>query len=331
MISGDAQEEAESKMRSSKPKVTVIGAGNVGSTFAFALMTSGTAREIVIVDRNDTKAKGECMDLNHGMSFTHPAAIYSADYKGCAGSDIVVITAGARQKPGQTRVDLVQTNADIFKDIIPNVLKYAKDAILLVVTNPVDILTYVTLQISGLPPQRVIGSGTVLDTSRFRYLLSEHCNIDPRNVHAYIIGEHGDTELAVWSNATIGGVKIEKLCPICKNHDNCNRKEALEAIFEEVKNAAYKIIESKGATYYAIALALVRITQAILRDENAILPVSTLIKGHYGIEDVCLSLPSIVNRNGVEQILKLELSAKEQEQFKASARTLKEIIKTIKF
>lgn len=318
-------------MRSSKPKVSIIGAGNVGSTFAFALMIRGIAREIVIVDKDNKKALGECMDLNHGLSFAHPAAICSTDYEGCADSDIVVITAGAKQKPGQSRIDLVQTNVDIFKEIIPNVLRYAKDAILLVVTNPVDILTYVTLKISGLPNNRVIGSGTVLDSSRFRYLISEHCNVDPRNIHAYIIGEHGDTELPVWSSANIGGMKIEKYCLRCKNSKHCDRDEELKKIFNEVKNAAYAIIEAKGATYYAIALALVRIAEAMLRDENSVLPVSTLIDDYYGIDDVCLSLPCIVNKNGVEQFLRLELSEKELDRFKHSAETLKKVIKSINF
>jgi len=313
-----------------KPKVSIIGAGNVGSSFAFALMISGIAREIVIIDKDTKKAAGECMDLNHGLSFTHPTTISSQDYEGCSGSDIVVITAGARQKPGQTRIDLVQTNTDIFKQIIPQITKYAKEAIILVVTNPVDILTYVTLKISGLPANRVIGSGTALDTSRFRYLISEHCKVDPRNVHAYIIGEHGDTELPVWSNASIGGMKIEKYCPTCKNSDNCDHGKELEKLFDEVKDAAYKIIEAKGATYYAVALALVRITEVILRDENSVLPVSTLIKDYNGINDVCLSLPSIVNKNGVEHFLRIDLSKEEQGQLKHSANTLKEIVKNIK-
>lgn len=316
-------------MKASKPKVSIIGAGNVGSTFAFALMISGIAREIVIIDRDSKKAVGECMDLNHGLSFTHPATISSGEYEDGADSDIVVITAGAKQKPGETRIDLVRTNTEIFKDIISKVTKYAKDAIILVVTNPVDILTYVTLKISGLAPNRVIGSGTVLDTSRFRYLISEHCKVDPRNVHAYIIGEHGDTEVPVWSNASIGGMKIASYCPSCKNYGNCNHEKVLEELFNEVKNAAYKIIEAKGATYYAIGLTLVRITEVILRDENSVLPVSTLINDYYGVDDVCLSLPSILNRDGVEKILRIELSDKEQAQFKHSAETLKGIIRRL--
>lgn len=317
-------------MSRSNPKVSVIGAGNVGSSFAFALMIRGVAREIVIVDKNAEKAKGECMDLNHGMSFTHPTKVYSAGYEGCKDSDIVVITAGAKQKPGQSRVDLVQANTDIFKEIVPEILKYSKDAIMVVVTNPVDILSYVTMKISGIPSNKVVGSGTVLDTSRFRFLLSQHCEVDPRNVHAYIIGEHGDTELPVWSNATIGGMEIGKYCPTCKNFNNCKREEELEGIFEEVKNSAYKIIETKGATYYAIALALVRIVETILRDENSVLPVSTLINDYYGVDDVYLGVPSKLNKHGVEQFLRIELSEKEQSLLLRSADSLKDIIKNIK-
>ncbi len=313
-------------MQSLRPKIAIIGAGSVGSSFAYASMIEGIAREIVMVDRDKDKASGECTDLNHGLSLAHPTKIYPADFSGCAEADIVVITAGAKQKPGQTRTDLVKMNTEIFKDIVPKAVKRAKDAVFVVVTNPVDILTYATLKISGLPPSRVIGSGTVLDTSRFRYLLSEHCGIDPRNVHAYIIGEHGDSELAVWSNAYIGGMKIEKYCPLCRNYDHCERQKELEKIFEDVKNAAYKIIDLKGATYYAIGLALVRISRAILRDENSVLPVSSLINSYYGINDVCLSLPSVVNKQGVEKFLKIELSEQERDKLRHSAGTLKGLI-----
>lgn len=316
-------------MKSLNPKVTIIGAGNVGSAYAYALMISGLAREIVIVDRNEKKARGECMDLNHGLSFVKPAKIYSAGYEGCQNSDIVVITAGKKQEPGQTRLDLIRTNAEIFKAIIPEVKKYARDSILLIVSNPVDVLTYAALKISGFPPGSVIGSGTVLDSSRFRYLISEHCNVDPRNVHAYIIGEHGDTELPVWSKANIGGMVLAKYCPICSN--KCNYESELGKIFEEVKNAAYEIMETKGATYYAIGQALVKITEAVLRDENSVLPVSTLINDYYGVDDICLSVPSIVNRIGVEKILKLELSSREREQFLHSAKILKDVIGGLKF
>ncbi|MBD3263497.1 MAG: L-lactate dehydrogenase [Candidatus Omnitrophica bacterium] len=314
-------------MKSLEPKVSIIGAGNVGSTFAFSLLTSGLAREIVLVDKNRRKADGECMDLNHGLSFTKPAKIYSAGYEGCKDSDVVVITAGAKQKPGQTRLDLVKTNTEIFKSMVPDVVKNAPDSTILVVTNPVDILTYVTLKISGLPKKKVLGSGTVLDTSRFRYSISSHCNVDTRNVHAYIIGEHGDTELPVWSNANIGGMVFAEYCPFCDK--KCEYKKELNAIFEKVKNAAYQIIDAKGATYYAIALALVRIVEALLRDENSVLPVSTLIEDYCEVNDVCLSVPSIINASGVEKILRLRLSDEEKAGFQKSASSLKKILSDI--
>jgi len=315
-------------MKTRRSKIAIVGAGNVGSTFAFSLMISGAAREIVLVDRDEKRAKGECMDLNHGASFVSPVRISALGYEGCKDADIVVITAGARQKPGETRIDLIQRNAEIFKDIIPNITKHAKDAILLVVSNPMDILTYVTLKISGFPANRVMGSGTVLDSSRFRYLISEHCHVDTRNIHAYIIGEHGDTELPVWSNANIGGMVLAEYCPACDNR--CDYRKKLGNIFEEVKNSAYKIIEAKGSTYYAIGLALVRIVEAILRDENSVLPVSTLISDYCGIKDMCLSIPSIVNRTGVQKFLKLKLSPSEEKLLRHSADSLKDIIKTIK-
>jgi len=311
-----------------KPKVAIVGAGNVGTTFAFSLMISGLAREIVLIDRDAKKAEGECMDLSHGLSFSHPAKIFGGGYDASEGAQVVVITAGARQKPGQTRLDLVQQNTEIFKDIIPKITAQAKDAVILVVTNPVDILTYVTLKVSGLPTNQVMGSGTALDSSRFRFLISEHCGVDPRNVHAYIIGEHGDTELPVWSHANIAGMVLSQYCSICGR--GCEFRDELGKIFDEVKNAAYRIIEYKGATYYAIALALVRIVGAILRDENSVLPVSSLINDYYGVSDVCLSLPSIVNKQGIVRPLLLELSKEEEEQFKHSAQTLKDIIGKLK-
>ena len=316
-------------MDSLKPKIAIIGAGHVGSTFAFSLMLSGLAREIVLIDKDDSLAIGECMDLDHGLSFAHPTKIYAAGFEGCKDADIVVITAGANQKPNETRTDLINKNVAVFKEIVPAVVKYTKDAILLVVTNPVDILTYVTLKLSGFPSNRVIGSGTVLDTARLKYMISDYSKVDPNNIHAYIIGEHGDTELPVWSNATIGGMDIETYCSEYAQLGNA--KNELSAIFLKVKNSAYEIIKRKGATNYSIALSLVKITRAILRDENSILPVSTLITDYYGISDVCISIPSIVNLHGVEQYVKIDLSVEEQKLFKLSANTLKEFIKTIRF
>ena len=312
-----------------KPKIAIIGAGKVGSTFAFALMMSGLAREIVLIDKNESLAIGECMDLNHGLSFVHPTKIYAAGYEGCKDADIVVITAGANQKPDQTRTDLVQKNVAIFKEIIPAIKEYLSNSILLVVTNPVDILTYVSLKLSGLPSNRVIGSGTVLDTARLKYMISDYAKVDSNNIHAYIIGEHGDTELPVWSNATIGGMAVETYCSVYDQLGNA--KSDLKEIFEKVKNSAYEIIKLKGATNYSIALALVKITRSILRDENSILPVSTLITDYYGISDVCISIPSIVNINGIEQYVKLDLSEEEQKLFTHSANTLKKFIKSIDF
>jgi L-lactate dehydrogenase len=314
-------------MESLSPKVAIIGAGNVGSTYAFSLLISGLAREIVLIDKNELLAKGECMDLNHGISLTHPTKIYAAGYEGCSNADIIVITAGANQSPGQTRLNLVNKNIEIFKEIIPAIVKYAENAIIVVVTNPVDILTYVTLKLSGLAPNRVIGSGTVLDTARLKYMISEYSKVDPGNIHAYIIGEHGDTELPLWSNATIAGMPVETYCSVYAHHKNVKRE--LSEIFEKVKNSAYQIIQAKGATNYSVALALVKITRSILRNENSILPVSTLINNYYGVNDVCLSIPSHVNKEGVIQILRLELSIHEQELFKHSADTLKTILKTL--
>ena len=317
-------------MKSSRAKVAIVGAGNVGSTFAYSLMLKGIAREIVIIDRNLEKANGECMDLSHGASFVNPVQIRATDYDGCKGANVVVITAGANQKPGQSRIDLVRQNCEVYKDIIPKIIKYAPDSVLLVVSNPVDVLTYVTCKISGFNPNRVIGSGTALDSSRFKYLLSEHCQVDARNVHAYIIGEHGDTELPVWSHANIAGMRISEYCPICNRCKiKMNYRKELDKIFSSVKDSAYKIIEAKGSTYYAIGLALVRIVEAILRDENSVIPVSTLINDYYGINDVCLSIPCIINRNGVGKKLLLTLAEDEQKMLKKSASALKEVLKKV--
>lgn len=315
-------------MQLMRSKVAIVGAGNVGSSFAFALMISGLSREIVLIDNNPARAAGESMDLNHGGSFGKPVQIYSGGYEDCSGADVIVITAGARQAPGETRLDLTGRNTEIFRTIIPRIIRHNGNAILLIVTNPMDVLTYATLKISGFPANRVMGSGTVLDSSRFRYLISEHCSIDPRNIHAYIIGEHGDSEVPVWSLANIGGIPFAQYCSMCGK--GCADRGDLNRIFEDVRNAAYKIIEAKGATYYGVAMALVRIVQAILGDENSILPVSTLVRDYYGISEVCLGLPSIINREGVNNSLGLNLSALEQRQLGESAKTLKRIIEQLK-
>lgn len=307
-------------------KVTIIGAGFVGSTSAYTLMMSGLISELVIIDVNKAKAQGEVMDLNHGMPFVRPVKIYAGEYSDCSGSDIIVITAGANQKPGETRIDLVHKNTAIFKSIVSEIIKYNTDCILLVVTNPVDILTYVTYKVSGFPKNKVIGSGTVLDTARFRYLLGNHTGIDSRNVHAYIVGEHGDTEVPTWSLTNIAGIPMEKYCENC---EQCDNEITRENIFNEVKNAAYNIIEKKGATYYAVALAIRRIVEAIVRDENSILTVSSLLEGQYGLENVCISVPTIVNKDGIGKVIDAPLSETEKKQLSDSAGILSEIIKTL--
>jgi L-lactate dehydrogenase len=306
--------------------VVVVGAGFVGMSFAYSLMIQGIASEIVIVDIDRKKAEGEAMDLNHGMSFVRPARIWAGNYSDCEGADIVVLTAGVAQKPGESRLELVDRNAKIFRQVISKITEYNKDCILLVATNPVDVMTYVSLKLSGFPSNRVIGSGTILDTSRLRYLLGEYLKIDPRNVHAYIIGEHGDSEVPVWSLANVAGTRLKDYCPVCGQEYDENY---LNNIFEQVKNAAYKIIELKGRTYYAIGLGLTRIVESIMRDENAVLTVSSLLQNYYGVSDLCLSVPTIVNRDGVREVLKLPLEAKEIKQFQNSATILRDIVQAL--
>ncbi len=304
-------------------KVTIVGTGFVGSTTAYTLMLSGLISELVLIDHNPDKAEGEVMDMNHGMPFVRPVKIYNGDYKDCAGSDIIIITAGAGQKPGETRIDLVHKNTAIFKSIISEIVKYNTECILLVVTNPVDILTYVTYKISGFPKNRVIGSGTVLDSARFRYLLGEHVGVDTRNIHAYILGEHGDTEVPTWSLANIAGVPMDKYCEDC---NKCKDRLSKYSVYENVKNAAYHIIEKKGATYYAVALAVKRIVECIVRDEHSILTVSSLLEGQLGLNDVCLSLPTIVNRQGIGRIIDIPLDETEKSLLVKSGNSLRDVI-----
>ncbi|MBN1848131.1 MAG: L-lactate dehydrogenase [Deltaproteobacteria bacterium] len=303
-------------------KVVVVGAGQVGATFSFALMSSGLASHIILVDIHPELAEGHSMDLNHGLSFVQPTIIQSGDYSECKGADVVVVTAGAAQKEGESRLDLVRKNAGIFKEIIPQITAH-DPGILLIVSNPVDVLTYVALKVSGYAMNRVIGSGTSLDTARFRFLLSRHCKVDPRNVHAYIIGEHGDSEVPLWSLVNIAGVPFLDYCPVCGK--NCSPHER-EDIFKQVKNAAYEIITKKGYTNFAIALALVRIVGSIIRNENSVLTVSTLLDHYHGIKDVCLSIPVILNRNGVFKQVPVVMNETETKALQSSAKTLKEVI-----
>jgi L-lactate dehydrogenase len=314
-------------MKSKGNKISIIGAGFVGSTTAFALMTGGLASEIIIVDINKEKAEGEAMDLSHGASFVKPVDIIAGDYPDTKDSDIVIITAGVSQKPGETRLDLISRNLVIFKAIIPEITKYSPNSILLVVSNPVDILTYITYKLSGFPKERVIGSGTVLDTSRLRYMLGEHFDIDLRNIHTYIMGEHGDSEIATWSLTTIAGMNVNEYCiTVCKGCDG-NLKYKIHDL---VKNAAYDVIKRKGTTNYAIALAIRKIVEAILRDENSILTVSALISGEFGINDIYLGIPSIVGISGIKKTLEVPLAADELNALKASAIALKKVLDQVK-
>ncbi len=308
-------------------KVAIIGAGFVGATSAYAIVISGLCSELVMIDIDKDKLHGEVMDLLHGASFVKPVQILAGNYADASGADVVLIAAGVSQKPGESRLDLVYRNTEVFQDIIPKICSTCPNAILLVVTNPVDVLTYVTLKISGFPANRVIGSGTILDSSRFRQVLSDFIGVAAVNIHAYIIGEHGDTEVPVWSLANVAGVSLEEYCTSALN---LNRPLEKDKLFCEVRNAAYEIIKGKGATYYAVGLAVRRIMEALLRDENSILTVSSLINDIYGVSDICLSLPSIVNASGVHRVLKLPISSEEKEEFLHSAKTVKDVLSQLK-
>ncbi|ULM98844.1 L-lactate dehydrogenase [Peribacillus frigoritolerans] len=304
-------------------RVALIGTGFVGSSYAFALMNQGIVDELIMIDLNKEKAIGDVMDLNHGKVFApDPTNIRFGEYEDCADVDLVVICAGANQKPGETRLDLVDKNLKIFKTIVENVMASGFDGIFLVATNPVDILTYATSHYSGLPKERVIGSGTILDTARFRFLLGDYFKVAPKNVHAYIIGEHGDSELPVYSSADVGGIPVLKMIERQEHY----KKEDLDEIFINVRDAAYKIIEGKGATYYGIAMGLVRITKAILHNENSVLTVSAHLDGQYGEKHVYMGVPAIINRSGIREIVELELNDEEQQKFQHSAYVLKDIL-----
>ncbi|MGD6957897.1 L-lactate dehydrogenase [Rossellomorea aquimaris] len=304
-------------------KVALIGTGFVGSSYAFALLNQGIANELVMIDLNKEKADGDARDLNHGLAFASPMKISAGGYSDCKDADLVVITAGANQQPGETRLDLVEKNVKIFKNIVDSVMNSGFNGIFLVATNPVDILTYSTWKFSGLPKERVIGSGTILDTARLRYLVGEHFDIDTRNIHAYIMGEHGDTEFPVWSHTTVGASHLSELIDL---HQDDVQKQ-LDDIFVNVRDAAYHIIERKGATYYGIAMGLARITKAIFNNENSILTVSALLDGEYDQEDIYIGVPAIINGEGIRKVVELPLNDKERTQFAHSAEMLKNVMK----
>jgi L-lactate dehydrogenase len=307
-------------------KVGLVGAGLVGSSFAYALMQRGIASELVLVDANTEKAVGEMMDLSHGLAFTKPMKIAAGNYADLADAKVVVITAGASQKPGESRLDLLARNAAIFRSIIPQVVKNNPNGIILVTTNPVDILTYISLKESNLSPAKVIGSGTILDTSRFRFLLGQFYEVDTRSVHAYIVGEHGDSEIPLWSLANIGGVRLQEFAPLKSKHYD---QDEMNKLFLSVRDAAYEIIKRKGASYYAIGLGLLSIVESILGNYRSVVSISTLMTGQYGVQNICLSLPSIVGENGVEEVLTLPMSIEEQEGFHASANKLKTTLEAL--
>ncbi|KZZ84734.1 L-lactate dehydrogenase [Bacillus sp. SJS] len=305
-------------------RVVLIGTGSVGSSYAFALMNQGIADELIMIDMNEEKAMGDVMDLNHGKVFApYPTQVKLGSYADCRNADLVVICAGANQKPGETRLDLVEKNLKVFKSITDEVMASGFDGIFLVATNPVDILTYATWKFSGLPKERVIGSGTILDTARFRFELGEYFKIAPHNVHAYIIGEHGDSELPVYSAADAGGVPVLKRI----ERDGAYKKEDLDEIFVRVRDAAYEIIKRKGATYYGIAMGLVRITKAILHNENSVLTVSALLEGEYGEDQIYIGVPAVINCGGIREVIELDLNEEEKQKFGHSAEVLRNTLK----
>lgn len=313
--------------REHKQKIGIVGAGSVGATIAYACMVRGIGKHISLFDVAKAKVSAEVLDLNHGLMFTPEAQLDgSDDIEVLKAADAIVITAGAKQKPGQTRIDLAETNAELCRKLIPEIVRVAPDAILLMVTNPVDVLTYVALKISGLENRRVLGSGTVLDSSRFRFLISQHCQVAVQNVHAYIAGEHGDSEIPLWSSASIGNVPLDhwiypsRLTPAQRAQ-----------LFESVRTSADQVIAGKGATNYAIGLAASSILQAILWDEGRVLPVSSLLKDYRGLNDVCLSVPAIVNRHGVEYTLPVPMSLEEEEGLRKSAEAIRGVVRRLRF
>lgn len=312
----------EESCRLKNRKAAVIGCGFVGSSIAFTLMQRSVFSELVLIDANRKKAEGEALDISHGLPYSAPMEIYAGDYDDIGDAGLIIITAGANQKEGETRLDLIGKNLKIFESIIPEIVKRDFKGILMIVTNPVDILTNAAIKMSGYPAQRVIGSGTVLDTARLKYLLSRRLDVDARSVHAVIIGEHGDSELAVWSGANISGIDLDHFYEL---RGIVDYKKDMQRIYSEVRDSAYEIIDRKGATYYGIAMAVAKISESITRDEHSILPVSALLTGQYGISGLCLSIPTIVGSMGAEKVLEIPLSGTEQRELMGSAESLKKI------
>jgi L-lactate dehydrogenase len=300
-------------------RIAIVGAGNVGATFAYSVILSGLASEIVLIDADHARAEGQAMDLDQAVPFNQSARVWAGTYADCKDALVTMVSAGANQKPGETRLDLLKRNVAVFRSVISEIAAVNHEGIILVATNPVDVLTYAAYKISGLSRRRVFGSGTILDTARFRTLLADHFDVDARSLHAHIIGEHGDSEVPVWSLANIAGVRLTDL-----GGEGWSRyeREAMEEIFRKTRDAAYHIIERKGATCYAVASGLLRIVEAIVRDQSTVLSVSSLLTGQYNLSNVCLSLPSVINRRGVARVLELDLDDKEREKLAHSASVL---------
>ncbi len=311
-------------MRVDKRKVVLIGTGMVGMSYAYSMLNQNICDELVLVDINQKRAEGEAMDLNHGLAFSGShMQIYAGSYEDCRDADVVAICAGVAQKPGETRLELLKRNAEVFRSIVDPVAESGFNGLFLVATNPVDVMTGITCRLSGFNPRRVLGTGTALDTARLRYLLGEYLQVDPRNIHAYVMGEHGDSEFVPWSQAMIATRPIRDLL---EEKENPVQMDDLIQIAEEVKGAAYRIIEAKNATYYGIGMAMARITKAILGDENSVLTVSAMLRGEYGQSGVFAGVQCIINRNGVQRVLKLNLSPEELEQFKSSCDILRDSV-----
>ena len=304
-------------------RVAIVGAGHVGATFGYALLLSGLAPEVLLVDTDDERAEGEAMDLGHALPFSRPARVWAGAVDEARGAAITVITAGAGQRPGETRLDLAERNAHIIREVAPRIAAANPDGLIVVATNPVDVLTQVAQEVSGLPIGRVIGSGTILDTARFRYLIGQHVGVDPRSVHGYMIGEHGDTGVAVWSSTSVGGVAVASFAGSCGVAFD---RGVQERIAHDTRRAAYEVIQRKKATYYAIASGLVRLVEAIVRDQRTVLTVSTRLMpehGYAGVADICLSVPCIVDRTGVAGVLTLDLADDEAAALRHSAAVLR--------
>ncbi len=307
-------------------KAAIIGCGNVGASIAFRFLQQGLFNHLVLLDANQDKAEGEAMDLRDGLPYGAAMEITAGGYDDLADCALAVITAGANQKPGETRLDLIGKNTAILRSVLREITARDFGGILLVVSNPVDVLTYAAWKLSGYPRQRVIGSGTVLDTGRLKQLLGAELEVDSRNIHAFIIGEHGDSELAVWSEANVSGLDLEDFCRV---RGQTLGTENRERLYREVRDSAYQIIQRKGATYYGIAMAVGRIAEAIVKDERAVLPVSAVLDGQYGMNGLALSLPSIVGRKGLQEILEMPLSGEERRALAASAEQMRAVIGTL--